>query len=115
MPKIVVNKCFGGFGLSHEAIMRYSELANLDLKYNKGKSNWQDCYYKNGVEDRENYFYDRDLHRDDPILVQVVEELGRKAGDDYANLEVIEIPDDVDWYIHDYDGMETIREKHRIW
>jgi hypothetical protein len=28
---------------------------------------------------------------------------------------VIEIPDDVEWIIVDYDGMEHIAEKHRTW
>jgi len=48
-------------------------------------------------------------------LVRVVEELGKKANGAFANLEVVEIPDGVDWEIDDYDGMETIHEKHRSW
>jgi hypothetical protein len=32
-----------------------------------------------------------------------------------AELEVVEIPDDVEWIIVDYDGMEHIAEKHRTW
>ncbi|CAK0757599.1 hypothetical protein CCP1ISM_7520003 [Azospirillaceae bacterium] len=30
-------------------------------------------------------------------------------------MEVIEIPDGVDWTIDDYDGVESIHEKHRSW
>ena len=30
--KVVINKCYGGFGLSHEAIMLYSDAAKLNLK-----------------------------------------------------------------------------------
>jgi hypothetical protein len=48
-------------------------------------------------------------------LVQVVEELGKEANGNYAKLEIIEIPDDVDWEIDEYDGMEHIAEKHRTW
>ena len=29
--KIVINDCYGGFGLSHEAVMRYLELTGQDV------------------------------------------------------------------------------------
>lgn len=32
-----------------------------------------------------------------------------------AELEVVEIPDGTDWEIDDYDGVETIHEKHQSW
>jgi hypothetical protein len=50
-----------------------------------------------------------------PKLVQVVEELGDAASGAFAELEVVEIPDDVNWQIDEYDGKETIREKSREW
>ena len=31
--KVVINTCFGGFGLSDEALARYNELAGTNLKY----------------------------------------------------------------------------------
>jgi hypothetical protein len=53
----------------------------------------------------------RQMPRDDPRLVQYVE----KFGADYDScLRVMEIPDDVNWYIDDYDGYETVREG-RTW
>lgn len=91
--KVVINKCWGGFGLSEEAESRY-----LDLK---------------DILDLTN-IYSLDI-RSDPILVQVVEELGDAANDSYSKLVIVEIPDNVEWYIHDYDGRETIHEKHRSW
>jgi hypothetical protein len=57
----------------------------------------------------------RDLHRDDPILIQVVEELGEKADGKCARLTIVEIPDDVEWVIEEYDGNETVAEAHRTW
>jgi len=30
-------------------------------------------------------------------------------------LKIIEIPEDVDWEVDEYDGLETIHEKHRSW
>lgn len=53
--------------------------------------------------------------RGDPLLVQVVEELGEASYGGYANLKVVEIPDDVDYEIDEYDGMEHVAEKHRTW
>ena len=32
-----------------------------------------------------------------------------------AELRVIKIPDDVKWYIDEYDGMEWVAEIHRTW
>lgn len=57
----------------------------------------------------------RPNNRADPRLVKIVEEMGEKANGGFAKLKVIEIPDDVDWEIDDYDGMETVEEKHRSW
>jgi hypothetical protein len=89
--KVVINNCFGGFSLSEKGLARYNELANKNAQY---------------------YF---DIERNDPFLVQVVEELGKKAGGDYSVLKIVDIPDDVSWYIEEYDGMETIHETHRTW
>lgn len=57
----------------------------------------------------------RKIERNDPLLVKVVEELGEKANGACAELEVIEIPDDVKWHIEEYDGREHIAEDHRTW
>ena len=53
--------------------------------------------------------------RADPLLVQVVEELGKEANGTCAELEIVEIPEGVEWHIQDYDGMEAIHEEHRSW
>jgi hypothetical protein len=88
--KIVINQCYGGFGLSNKAKLRYRELSGSDF------DKW-------GCD------------RDDPALVKVVEELGEKANGEHANLKVVEIPDDVDWCVEEYDGSEWIAEVHRTW
>lgn len=92
MPKVVINIVEGGFALSDKAIALYKEKTN-DFKF----------------------FYVRDLKRDDPILIQVVETLGKEANGRYAKLKIVTIPDDVIWYIVEYDGAEMIVEKHRQW
>ena len=89
--KIVINSCFGGFGLSDAALARYNELTGQTLEY---------------------YF---EIDRNDPKLVQVVEELGEKADTKYSQLNIVDIPEDVDWDIHEYDGLEHVYEKHRTW
>lgn len=58
---------------------------------------------------------DCDEDRSNPNLVKVVEELGEKANGRYADLIVVEIPDGIEYEIDEYDGQETIREKHRSW
>ena len=94
--KVVKNVCFGGFGLSNAAIERLVELT--------GKSE-RDCYRDYNLEE----------NRAAPELVQVVEELGEKSWGSFAQLVVVEIPDDVEWYISEDDGWETIEEVHRFW
>jgi len=94
MSKIVINKCYGGFGLSPKAEALYCAYANID----------SDNY--------SNY----DVDRDCPILLQVIEQLGVDAcSGKYAQLKVVEIPDDVEWGIEEYDGREWIAEVHRTW
>lgn len=90
--KMVINKCFGGFDLSNKAIERFKELGGLTI-------------------DR----YGLDIVRNDSILIQVVEELGDLANNKYCELKIVEIPDDVEWQIEEYDGREWIAEKHRTW
>ena len=89
--KIVINKCYGGFGLSKEAEELYVQKKNISGPL-RG-----------------------DILRNDSVLVEVVETLGDKASGKYSELNVVEIPDDVtDWRIEEYDGSEHIAEG-RTW
>lgn len=115
MTKVVVNACYGGFGLSHDAIMRYSELAGLNLVRVRDGYLITDAYYIDGVRDDDHLWYCHDLERTDPYLVQVVEELGELADGEFASLRIADVPDGVSWYIDDYDGIETVRETHNSW
>lgn len=108
MTKIVYNACFGGFGLSHEAIMRYGELANLNLLYVPGEHSWNNSYYKDSIQDDDHYFSDNDISRTDPFLVQVVEELGAKANDTYSELAICELAPGTKYRIDEYDGNEAV-------
>jgi hypothetical protein len=93
MQKIVINACYGGFGVC-------KEIADIfGLK-------WSDQYGATG---------DRDIKRDDPRLVEAVERLGDKAGYEYSKLKIAEVPDGVEWQIEEYDGNEWVSEKHKTW
>jgi hypothetical protein len=97
--KVVINNCFGGFGLSEKALARYNELCMLDASRITNKEI--------------TYYYD--IERNDPLLVQVIEELGKESYGDYSVLKIVDIPDGISWYIEEYDGMESIHETHRTW
>ena len=112
MTRIVINKCFGGFSLSNAAVLRYGELAGLNLvSIDKG---YFKQWYIDSVDD-EKYFSCHDIPRDDPKLIQVVEELGESSWGRCAQLKIVEIPDNIKWEIEDYDGQEWVSEVHRTW
>lgn len=111
--KIVINKCHGGFGLGHEATLLYGKLKGLKIVWEIDKYNLYHYYIGEISEDT--YFADWDIQRTDPALIEVVEKLGENAGGRGAELKVVEIPDDVEWILQDYDGVEWIAEKHRTW
>lgn len=135
--KVVINNCFGGFGLSHEGVMDYARRKGITLWPEEGRfglvTYWkvppeerpepQDDFYKWPIEKckasnkahEEAKLYDRDIPRDDPDLVATVESLGPVADGRCACLKVVEIPDGVDWEIEEYDGNEWVSEVHRVW
>ena len=88
--KVVINKCYGGYGLSKKA------------------------YEFLGVE-WDGYGYEYKEARSNPDLVMCVETLKEGSFGVYARLKVIEIPDDVKWHIEEYDGLEWVAEDHRTW
>ena len=53
-------------------------------------------------------WYDRNVSRHDPILVQVVEELGGKASGDCAKLAIAEVSGP--YRIDEYDGSESVQQ-----
>lgn len=66
--------------------------------------------------DWDNYhLYLSEEHREDPILIEVVEELGEEASGKFGELVVVEIPDDLEYTIDNYDGIETLHEDVPVW
>ena len=60
-------------------------------------------------EDYEKYVLSlREEAREDKTLIEVVEELGEEASGTFAELEIVEIPDNAFFIIDNYDGIETL-------
>ena len=86
--KVVINACHGGFSLSEKAVMRYAELKGLTLYPERerfyttywlvpeGEREDQNDFDTRLLEGRQALNTRRAIPRDDPTLVQVVEELG---------------------------------------
>ena len=127
MTKVVYNACYGGFSLSREACKRYWELQGKQVWFEKSSwgfnvwlvppeerlkqpENWHSLTMKERRAFSEQYnkqtWYDRDVSRHDPILVQVVEELGDKANGSYAKLAIAEVSGP--YRIDEYDGSESV-------
>lgn len=140
--KIVINNQYGGFNLSILATKEYLKLKgkkgyfyetnfeNGKLSYKKIKNNNKElfvfCFLKDlgdEINDKDlkddvwdKYsFNSKDIKRTDKDLIKVIEKLGEKANTICSTLKIIEIPDDVDWEIEEYDGNEWVAEKHRTW
>ena len=91
--KIVINRSFGGFSLTDSALDEYKNRKN--------------------ITDPNFYYYD--IPRECPVLVAMVEEQGTAINGDFSDLKIVEIPDDVNWFIEQYDGLEHVAERHRTW
>ena len=132
--KVVINRCYGGFGVSLEAARFMAErghegAASEIADYEKRVADVE-AFKQTGVrpgKDADSFFmievtygarwfgYGSDWERHDPRLVEAVEALGKAASGECADLKVVEIPDGVDYEIEEYDGNEHIAESHRTW
>jgi hypothetical protein len=112
---IVINKQHGGFGLSQDAQIAWLERSQIS--YTTGPRDDRHSTEKYGplIMVNNKHWYDKDIPRDDPVLVTLVRELGQAANGEHARLKVVRIPADVSWQIDDYDGKEWISEQHRTW
>ena len=138
MTKVVYNAKFGGFGLSREACERYWEIKGQQVWIEQNEqfksfdmfTVWlvppekrltkPEPWYSAPVEERvafnkqysEQTWSGDDVARHDPILVQVVEELGDKANGSCARLAIDEVSGP--YKIDEYDGLETVVEPNGI-
>ena len=90
--KVVINRCWGGFGITEECLTLYNKLSGENKKYG-----W-------------------DIERDDTNLIKAIEQIGEKeASQELGDIHIVEIPDGIEYEIEDYDGMESIHEVHNSW
>lgn len=139
--KIVINTCYGGFGLSFAGLKRYYEIkfperklyfykrdfsTNTYTKVSEGEyaifytdifdKDFGNTFRANDIDDdvfNDHFVSMRNFKRTDPILVQVVEELGNKANGECAELSVVEFSDNK-YRICEYDGLEWIETPDSI-
>lgn len=85
--KVVINSCYGGFGLSDEFMKSYPQFEEYNY-----------CWYNETDK------------RTDRNFISALESFGlKKASGRYASLEIFELPSNTtDWEIDKYDGSESI-------
>jgi len=110
MTKIVYNACYGGFGLSPEAMQMYADLKGLAVY--PEKDTWGTVFYTDppGTKDRK-ALNEWNIFRADPVLVEVVEKLGKKANGTAANLMIADVSKGDQYRIDEYDGFESVRTR----
>lgn len=135
MTKIAYNAQFGGFGLSHDAIMRYAELKGIKIyafvdrrradgslvpfdKPDRMKSasdaearNAFCVHYCTTPEySNDTYWSTHKAYEDraDPVLIRVIEEMGKKANGQCATIKIEDIPAGTQYRIDEYDGNESV-------
>lgn len=103
--KIVINSCYGGFSISNQcaALMGATVYDEVSTNYRWKRHEWAD-----GKADRD--------FRTDEKLIALIEEKGSEwCSGECAELTIVEIPDDVEWEVEEYDGNEWVSEVHRTW
>ncbi len=136
--KVILNKCYGGFGVSQEAYELYAKKKGIELfayklecendkpiyrKTDTGSSifthvftkDFGDCIELSDDNSEKYYLYLDRSHREDPVLIEVVEELGDRASGRFSELVVVDIPDDMEYEIDEYDGVEMLHQKVEKW
>lgn len=107
MGTVVYNACYGGFSLSLDAQKLYLEKKGHTPQLHVGRGSWDTHWYINEPND----FYDFKIDRADPILADVVRELGELSNGSCAKLVVCELPKGTAYKIDEYDGFESVVTK----
>ena len=138
--KVVINACFGGFSLSdaaYEWMIAHGVPARMYIERERDP---ETKLYLSSDENDGEVIFDRDMsdnesavsvrmrtlagrywdtwtdgNRSHPMLLGAIAALGEQADGRYAKLAVVEIPDDIQYTIEEYDGSEHVAEQHRTW
>ena len=118
MTKIAYNGKHGGFSISNAALIRAREIS--------GNPRWAGCCLKGETySDGSKCDFDFDGHhisdygddkieRTDPVLIQVIEELGKEANGSCADIRIEDLPAGTFYRIQEYDGLEWIETDSSI-
>jgi hypothetical protein len=112
---VVINTCHGGFGLSKDAKIAWLERSGVAYTMVPRDDRHSDQRWGPHIIVNQRHWYDKDIPRDDSVLVELVRELGSVANGEHARLNIVRIPANVEWMIEDYDGNEWVSEAHRTW
>lgn len=98
---IVINRCFGGFGLSDAAAIRYAEITGVRIVPHGyyGTDDTEDEYFLANNETKPNVVFSYEIPRTDPVLALIVRELGELVNTKSSALKVVAVPDGVNWCI----------------
>jgi hypothetical protein len=137
--KVILNKCYGGFGFSRKAYEMYAEKHGFKVypyeikdvtesgtvyqKVGRAEENLFSNYFTEDFgdeftptkEDWKKMLFLSSEHREDPVAIEIVETLGSEASGRYSDLVVVDIPDGLDYVVDDYDGIETLHQKVQTW
>jgi len=136
--KVAISKGIGGFYLSQKALQwlidnkgwtthaytdgvgvnAYPVTSIHDYHLETGEYTKYAKYNKRYAADHDSYTDKTSEFRSHPDVIEVIETLGDEVNEDteYLNIVIIEVPDDVKWYIDEGDsGSEWVAECHRTW
>ena len=131
--KLVINKCFGGFGVSKEALyelIKRKAKCVEKIPIDEYSGRWREAFSKEcskfmdmwgnqyGILSDKKYIYSINgtyLLRADKDLIEVVETMGVFADGFFAELKIVEVPDNIDLEWDEHDGFETVHESYSSW
>lgn len=139
--QVLINRCYGGFNISGQVLFELIENKSELIKvhkfnewftstheyetdaYKEFKPDWLINSWENIIINNITKLVYRLNEGDDPIkfrsnkeLINIFNKLGKeKFSGPFADIQLIDIPDNIEVKLSEYDGVEWIAEKHRTW
>ena len=109
MKTVVLNNDYGGYGLSDILVREYLTRKEIPFQEQEsGNEYLQNAFFiiEDGEEKR--YYGNWSINREDPLLAELVRQLGEGANGPSAELAVKELEDGIHYRIDEYDGWESL-------